>query len=198
MRRSVNLPHLVRQVLPATLAAGLMVAASNSVAQQKVPPQSAQETTRPASIDRNGVVILIRATLLAVHQANVTGNYTVLRDLGAPSFRDVNSAARLAEIFASLRNQKLDLSGVLVLDPQLTVLPEVNSAGLMHMAGFFPSAPLQVNFDLIFAPVAGLWEVFGISVNIGQGGPISPISSPPSLPPAPTPPLPKTAPTGKK
>lgn len=196
MLHSVRLKssQLARQALFATFVACLMVTASHSFAQQKTAP----ETTRPAPIDRNGVIILIRAVLVAVHQANITGNYTVLRDLGAPGFRDANSAARLTEIFANLRNQKLDLSGILVLEPQLTVLPEVNAAGFMHMAGFFPSAPLQVNFDLIFAPVAGRWEVFGISVNIGQGGPISPIPSPPSPLPTPAPPPPKAAPPGKK
>lgn len=196
MLHSVRLKssQLTRQALFATLVACLMVTASHSLAQQKTAP----ETTRPAPIDRNGVIILIRAVLVAVHQANITGNYTVLRDLGAPGFRDANSAARLTEIFANLRNQKLDLSGILVLEPQLTVLPEVNAAGFMHMAGFFPSAPLQVNFDLIFAPVAGRWEVFGISVNIGQGGPISPIPSLPSPLPTPAPPPPRAAPPGKK
>jgi len=43
-------------------------------------PQSAP---KPANIDRNGVLILVRSTLLALDQANKTGNYTVLRDLGA-------------------------------------------------------------------------------------------------------------------
>lgn len=61
-----------------------------------------------------------------------------------------------------------------VLEPQLTVLPEVNSNGLMHMAGFFPSVPLQVNFDLIFAPGNGRWQPLGISINVGQATPSAP------------------------
>ena len=80
------------------------------------------------SIDRNGVLILIRSALLALDQANKTGNYTVLRDLGAPGFQ-VNSAARLGEIFAKLRNDNLDLSGVAVIDPQLTLLPQIEANG---------------------------------------------------------------------
>jgi len=100
------------------------------------------------------VLILIRSSLLALDQANKTGNYTVLRDLGAPGFQ-TNSAARLGEIFAKLRNDNLDLSGVAVIDPQLNLLPQIEANGLMHMAGFFPSVPSQVNFDLSFAPVSG-------------------------------------------
>lgn len=166
---------LVRGASACTLAVLVLVIgmAGPSSSQQGLPPAG---QLRPAQIDRNGVLILVRSTLLAVHQANVTGNYTVLRDLGAPGFQAANSAARLGDIFATLRNQHLDLSGVAVLEPQLTVLPELNSNGLMHMAGFFPSVPLQVNFDLIFAPANGRWEPLGIAVNVGQSAPSAPPS----------------------
>src|SRR5262249_32625231 len=95
----------------------------------------------------------------------------------------VNNAAKLAEIFASQRNDKLDLSGVAVIDPQLTVLPEIEANGMMRMAGFFPSVPSQVNFDLLFAPVEGQWRLFGISVKVGSSGAAAP--TPPTPPPAP-------------
>jgi hypothetical protein len=120
--------------LAALLAAGAIGA---GLAQEA---KSAQEP-KPAQIDRNGVLILIRSSLLALDQANKTGNYTVLRDLGAPGFQAINTAARLGEIFASLRRDKIDLSGVAVLDPQLTLLPQIESSGMMHMSGFFPSVP---------------------------------------------------------
>jgi hypothetical protein len=100
------------------------------------------------------VLILIRTTLLALDQANKTGNYTDLRDLGAPDFQ-ANSAAQLAEIFAQQRRDNIDLSGVAVIDPQLTLLPQIEGNGLMRMAGFFPSVPTQVNFELLYAPVGG-------------------------------------------
>jgi hypothetical protein len=51
---------------------------------QKPSAQHAPTAPQPAQIDRNGVLILIRSTILALDQANKTGNYTVLRDLGAP------------------------------------------------------------------------------------------------------------------
>ncbi|MET4258361.1 hypothetical protein ABIC09_003306 [Bradyrhizobium sp. S3.12.5] len=149
------------------LAAALMVAAAAGHAE--TPPPA----PKPAQIDRNGVLMLVRSSLLALDHANKTGNYTVLRDIGAPGFQ-VNSAARLGEIFAKLRNDNLDLSGVAVIDPQLNLLPQIEANGLMHLAGFFPSVPNQVNFDLAFAPVNGQWRLFGISVSIGQSGPAAP------------------------
>ena len=148
-----------------------------AVALMAIAPVGRAETLpqapKPAQIDRNGVLMLVRSTLLALDHANKTGNYTVLRDIAAPGFQ-VNSAARLGEIFAKLRNDNLDLSGVAVIDPQLNLLPQIEANGLMHMAGFFPSVPNQVNFDLAFAPVNGQWRLFGISVSIGQSGPAAP------------------------
>ena len=156
---------------------GAVVAAIASVgpaqAQHKPTAQAAQAAPKPAQIDRNGALILIRSALIALDQGNKTGNYTVLRDLGAPGFQS-NTAARLAEIFATQRRDNIDLSGVVVLEPQLTLLPQVEANGMLHMAGFFPSVPIQVNFDLVFAPVNGQWRLFGISVNFGQAAPTAP------------------------
>jgi len=143
--------------------------------------QPQAQAPKPAQIDRNGVLILIRETLLALDQANKTGNYTVLRDLGSPDFQ-ANTAARLAEIFAQQRKDNIDLSGVAVIDPQLTLLPQIEANGLMHMAGFFPSVPTQVNFELAYAPVGGRWKLFALSVSFGQAAPQAP------QPPAPNPP----------
>lgn len=142
---------------------------------------------KPAQIDRNGVLILVRSSLLALDHANKTGNYTVLRELGSPQFQ-MNTDARLAEIFAQQRRDKLDLSGVAALDPQLTLMPQIEANGMMHMKGFFPSVPSQVNFELLYAPVNGQWRLFGLSVGLG--------SSAPSAPAAPAP-APGAKPAGK-
>jgi hypothetical protein len=166
-----------------SLAAGVIVwtglfdASAQAPKQQppapKQQPQQQPPAPKPAQIDRNGVLILIRSALLALDQANKTGNYTVLRDLGAPDFQ-ANSAAQLAEIFAQQRRDNVDLSGVAVIDPQLTLLPQIEANGMMRMAGFFPSVPTQVNFELLYAPVGGRWRLFGLSVSFGQAAPAPP------------------------
>ncbi|MGX5801268.1 hypothetical protein ACWGS9_08490 [Bradyrhizobium sp. Arg314] len=155
------------------------------------------QTPKPANIDRNGVLILVRTSLLALDQANKTGNYTVLRDLGAPGFQ-ANSAAQLGEIFAGQRKDGIDLGGIAVLEPQLTLLPQLEPSGMLHMAGFFPSVPMQVNFELLFAPVDRQWKIFGISVALGRGGPEAPPAEPDPPKPAaaeiPDPPTPAVNP----
>ncbi|MCS3729255.1 hypothetical protein [Bradyrhizobium betae] len=169
------------------LVLGLLILGAVTTSAQQTPPQPHQAApspqqvaAKPANIDRNGVLMLIRSTLLALDHANKTGNYTVLRDLGAPGFQ-VNTAAKLAEIFATQRGDKLDISGVAVIDPQLSLLPQIEPNGLLHMAGFFPSVPSQVNFELLFAPVEGQWRVIGVSLSVGQSSPVAPPA--PEVPP---------------
>ena len=136
--------------------------------------ESTAEPPRPFSIDKNSALILIRTTLVAVQQANQTGNYSVLYSMSAPGFQSVNSPERLSQIFATLRAKNFDLSGVVVLEPQLLVMPEIYSNGVMRMAGFFPSVPMQVYFDVQFIPVQGQWRLVAISVDVGNSTPAAP------------------------
>lgn len=128
--------------------------------------------------DAATLVVLIRSTVAALNQANLTGNYSVLRDWGAPSFQEANSPASLADTFADLRSRGIDLSATTVIDPRLFRPAEINANGMLRLTGYFPSQPEQVNFDLAFQYV-GAWKLFGIGVNTSVQ-----VSSAPERPPA--------------
>ena len=140
-------------------AALLFVAAIPAVAQQPAP--AAPQAAAPDSVTVNK---LIWSAMAAVDQANQTGNYSVLRDLGAPSFQANNSAATLATVFASLRNQGIDLGYTLAVVPTLQFPPAVAQNGLLRIRGVFPLRPSAIGFDLLFQNVNGQWKIFGISV----------------------------------
>jgi hypothetical protein len=119
--------------------------------------------------------LLIRSSIIALNQANQTGNYTVLQDLGAPAFRATNNSARLAQIFGALRQRQLDLSPVLFFTPKLLAEPQIAPNGLLRLVGFFPTEPERVNFELIYQLSDGQWRLFGIAVGtsraeVTQGG----------------------------
>lgn len=121
---------------------------------------------RPAAPHPNQVLILIRSTLLAVNQANLTGNYSVLRELGTPGFQQSNSSGRLSDGFKNLRDRNLDLSPVAVLTPQLN--GSVNPDGRLRLTGFFPSRPERVNFDLAYLKKNERWFIDGIALNTAR------------------------------
>jgi hypothetical protein len=113
------------------------------------------------------LLMLVRNCIVALNQANFTGNYTVLRDLGSPSLQ-TTSAAELGIAFADLRKQGVDLSPALILSPALSDAPAVAQDGVLRLAGHFPTKPLQINFIMTFQPVAGTWKLHGLSVNTIQ------------------------------
>jgi hypothetical protein len=129
--------------------------------QTETQPQGPQLTVPSDDV----LLILIRASLIALNQANVTGNYTVLRDLGAPSFKEANSADKLAQIFANMRERKLDLALILLVEPKLYRKPVITPKGMLRIAGFFPTDRDRINFDLMFQAVEGRWRLFGISAD---------------------------------
>jgi hypothetical protein len=129
----------------------------------KQPKQARPQAPQVPSL--NTLLILIRSTLLAVNQANRTGNYSVVRELGTAGFQASNSTARLADAFKSLRDQNLDISPVAILMPKLSRQPSVNAKGQLRLTGFFPSRPEQVNFDLAFYKRNGRWLLDGIALN---------------------------------
>ena len=103
---------------------GLQTAATETRSKKTAPPQA--KASAPVAANPQVAVpeaaklrLLIYTSLIAINQANLTGNYTVLRDLGAPAFRDANTSARLVEIFSGLRRRNIDLSPILLLDPKL-------------------------------------------------------------------------------
>lgn len=111
------------------------------------------------------IVLLLRGTLLTLNDALQTGNFTVLRDKGAPGFRDANTPAKLSQAFADLASKNLDLSVVAVLNPQLTEAPGLDQQkGLLHLKGYFPGQPVQIDFEVLYQAVNGRWQVFGLSV----------------------------------
>jgi hypothetical protein len=113
-------------------------------------------------------LFLVRATLLTLNDANRSGNYTVLRDLAAPDFQAQNTAADLAVHFTDLRSRKIDLFAVAELAPQFAPAPAVDASRRLHLTGFFPTRPLQINFDLTFQVVNGQWRLLAISVATPQ------------------------------
>jgi hypothetical protein len=147
-------------VTAVTVAATCAVAAD-----PKTPGSPAAAPITQAMPDDYKLNMLIRTTLIALSQANQTGNYSVLRDLGTPQFQQLNSDARLVEIFASVRRRNLDLSPVVFFDPQLVRQPAIEN-GLLRLTGLIPTKPERILFDMGFEQIDGQWRLSAIVIDI--------------------------------
>ncbi|MFT4080500.1 hypothetical protein [Rhodomicrobium sp.] len=116
-------------------------------------------------IEAAELAMLIKSTILALQHANQTGNYSVLRDMGSPVFRERFDQAQVTAFFANLRARKINLTPVLLLAPNLTKNPELTENRKLRIVGNFPTQPLQVQYDLSFIRLDGVWRVEGIAVD---------------------------------
>ena len=108
---------------------------------------------------------LIKSTIMALQHANQTGNYSVLRDLGTPVFRERFDQAQLTAIFSNLRSRGINLTPVLFLAPNLTKQPEMTEGNELHLVGNFPTQPLQIQFEMLFLQIDGVWRINGFSAD---------------------------------
>ena len=150
----------------ALIALALLLSCSNdrAEAQQKTPAPAATPAQPSLPVTLEQALFLIRSTLLTLNDANRTGNYTVLRDLAAPDFQARNTAADLGLNFLDLRRRNFDLCGVALLPPQFTEAPALDQRGMLRLAGYIPTQPQQIKFDLVFQIAAGQWRLFGIAI----------------------------------
>ncbi len=150
-----------------TLLLAFTLSGAAAIAQEQTesenPPAQTQQVRQ---IEKALLVRLVRSTLSAVDHANSTGNYTVLRDLAAPSFAARNSAATLAIEFKPLRDARVDLSPVLVLPIALSRAPTLDEAGRLDIAGSVAGQPLTVAFWMRFEPVNGFLRLLDLNINL--------------------------------
>jgi hypothetical protein len=182
---------------------GLIAVSTIGLAEEQRPaPPPAPQQQQQLAVPLEQALYLIRSTLLTLNDANRTGNYTVLRDLASPDFQSKNTAADLGLVFSDLRRRNFDLFSVALAAPQLTAAPSLDGNGMLRLTGFFPTRPLQINFDLLFQNVGGQWRLFGISVATPQVAAQPQPQQPqpePKAPPKAAPPKngPKATPKGK-
>jgi len=158
-------------ILAGLLSAGACLA--QTAPQQPAPQPPAQQQApqiQTGPIDRPGAFLLMRNALLALDHANKANDYGVFRTIASSAFQ-VNSAAKLSDIFAAQRREGLNLAFAAILEPRWTVEPQIEASGMIHMAGVFDVKPVPVVFDLLFTLQNGQWLLFGLSVGLAQPEP---------------------------
>lgn len=148
-----------------------LIVATPAIAQQAAPPQPLSSAPVPGDLE---LAKMVWSTMAAVDHANRAGNYSVLRDLAAPGFQINNDAAKLTQIFASLRASGIDLSNTLLLAPTYRGAPRMVQADILQVQGFFGLRPTAISFDLYYQWVQGRWRLFGVSINPAQIATVQP------------------------
>ena len=156
----IRVSKLLALALPITAILSLAPAAAQA---QRSPTVQAPPSLRPVP-DQLEMSKLIWSTILAVDHANRSGNYSVLRDLGAQGFQINNNAAQLAQVFAGIRQQRIDLSNALLVPPTYSEAPRQVQADIIEVKGIFQLRPISIYFDIFYRWEQGRWKLFGIDI----------------------------------
>ncbi len=110
-------------------------------------------------------VRLIKNALIALNNANVTGNYSVLREFCSPELRREKKASDFALAFHNVHDRSRDMSVIMELQPIQTRPPAMTVDRRMHLVGYFPTQPLLLHYHLVFLNTeSGDWWLDGIVV----------------------------------
>lgn len=162
--------------MSAVIMAVVTLSVSAHAQQAAPPPTSLQPVPNELELSK-----LIWSTMAAVDHANISGNYSVLRDMSAPGFQINNDPSRLTQIFASLRESRVDLSNTLLLGPTYTAAPVIQEGNVLRLQGYFGLRPNAIFFDLYYQWVNGTWRLFGVSITPRSIGTMQPEGTPPSV-----------------
>ena len=128
--------------------------------------KKAPRVKKPPLPNRDTFIMMARTVMIAVHHANLTGNYSVLRELGSPDFQKRYSTADLSNRFSGFRKVRINLGPVALFVPRLTQPPKYVKPGIIVLSGFFPTKPTQIKFELYFQIVGGAWRLYEMAISL--------------------------------
>lgn len=144
-----------RRLIAAVTA--LFLASSAAGDENKIPNAMEQE-------------VLIKASLLTLNDANITGNYSVLHAKLSKPFREQFSADRLKQSFREFAEKKADWEAIAAMPPIPTAKAHIDKSGALILRGFFDAGATHVIYELDFLPSEGEWKASNLTVRLKPVG----------------------------
>ena len=129
----------------------LPLLATPASAQNQVPPPKPLEA-------------LVKATLMTLNDANLTGDYRVFHARLSGPFRQQYTPERLKQSFREFHDKNVDIDIVCALAPVWEQPPFVDPEGKLVLRGIFPTEPTRVSFEMDFLAWDGEWKLISINV----------------------------------
>ena len=147
----------------------LLLLATPALAQNQVPPPKPLEA-------------LVKATLMTLNDANLTGDYRVFHARLSGPFRQQYTPERLKQSFREFHDKNVDIDIVCALAPVWEQPPAVDAEGKLVLRGIFPTEPTRVSFEMDFLAWDGEWKLIRINVRVAPSADGPPVPEPPAEP----------------
>jgi hypothetical protein len=109
--------------------------------------------------------LLVKTTLLTFNDANLTGDYSVLRAKSSKPFRDKFDEGKLKEIFKDFVDKKVDISIVAIKPAIPSADGAIDKNSVLKLSGSFATQPKILKYELEYSVSEGVWKTYGIHVS---------------------------------
>ena len=82
----------------------------------------------------------------------------------AALWKDQTTPAKLKELFNDFIEKEVNISPIKKLEPVFNKEAKINSDGMLVIAGYYPTTPKRVVFELKYLDEKGDWKLAGINV----------------------------------
>jgi hypothetical protein len=159
MMRSLRTDGLLALTFAAMIAAPAPLSAASPVG---LPPMAVEQRS-PVVMEHPQAAYLARAALMSLHDAMISDNYTVLRELGSTAFQ-ASSVSNLASGLRDLKARKLDLGAAAAMKLRIVSLAPSSDGRRVVMRGEFDTTPEMVQIDFTFERVGPQWRHAALGV----------------------------------
>lgn len=147
------LQTLAKGGIPIRLLMVLILLGSGPAAAQSLPSDDDQD-------------ILIISTLLTFNDANLTGNYSVLRARASQQFQEQVSLKQLEQEFDAFRKNAVNIAPVAISE----LVPDddgaIDKKGILRLSGYFDLPDMRVIYVLKYIQNGGDWKLLSLDVRV--------------------------------
>ncbi len=121
----------------------------------------AQSPSLPTTLDEE---VIVKASLLTLNDADLTGNYDVMHARMAKQFREKFNAGTLKQAFKAFAGKHIDIIAAKPIVPAGEA--RINANGALMLRGYFDTTPSRLSYELDYAISEGEWKLIAIDVQV--------------------------------
>lgn len=132
----------------------------------------AQSPSLPTALDEE---VIVKASLLTLNDADLTGNYDVMHARMAKQFREKFNADTLKQAFKAFAGKHIDIIAAQPIVPVSEA--RINANGALMLRGYFDTTPSRLSYELDYAISEGEWKLIAIDVRVKGETSVSDVGS---------------------
>jgi hypothetical protein len=121
-------------------------------------------TAVPAQADLERMVA---EALLSFNQAVKAKDFVAFHGKLSQLWKQETTPERLQKAFQPFMDQDIDIGGIKEVKPTIS-LAGLSDGSALKIAGYYPTKPSHVGFELKYTNESGNWKLMGILVNVGK------------------------------